>query len=88
MPQSQVHITTNEQRELYYNALIRKIAEFKRFKDFSPTLGETHNELVKEIDRLLREAISFKDMFDIKSATFSLTRDDVNLLTHILNTSA
>jgi len=89
MPQSIVHISTNEQREFYYNALIQKVAELKRFID---TAGESKTpddvNTIKEVKRHLRDAISFKNMFDIKSATFSLTRDDVDVLTRLLNTSA
>jgi len=88
MPQSMVHISNNEQRELYYNSLIRKIAEFKRYITAELQQPKKAGDDLKDIERYLREAISFKDMFDIKSATFSLTRDDVNLLTRILNTSA
>lgn len=88
MPQSMVHITTNEQREFYYNALIGKIAEFKRFIAMTTTTTGREVSDLSDIQRYLRDAISFKNMFDIKTATFSLTRDDVDLLTRILNTSA
>lgn len=95
MPQSTVNITTNEQREFYYNELSKKVSDFKRFieeeteaqKDKYGTTEAIEKSFV-DIKRYLREAISFKNMFDIKSATFTLTRDDVDLLVRILNTSA
>lgn len=87
MPQSMVHISNNDQREFYYNALIKKISEFKRFINAKHS-SAVDPETAKDIAMYLREAISFKNMFDVKSASFSITRDDVNLLTRILNTSA
>lgn len=87
MPQSTVQIHTNDQREFYYNALIKKVSEFKQFIN-EPQDTAVSKEVAHEIDRLLREAISFRDMFDIKTSVITLTRDDVNLLTRILNTSA
>ncbi len=81
MPQSTVQICIEEQRGQYYKALIMKIAEFKKF------INASKNE-EQELNRLLREAISLKNLFDIKTAIITLTRDDVDLLTRILNTSA
>ena len=81
MPQSTVQICIDEQRERYYKALNTKIAEFKKFIASSST-----DE--KEISRYLREAISFKNLFEIKTSIITLTRDDIDLLTRILNTSA
>ena len=88
MPQSTVHISTNEQREFYYNSLIKKIAQFDRYiaSAVNDTGIQAHSLI--DIKRYLKEAISFKNMFDIKTATFTLTRDDVDLLTRILNSSA
>ena len=88
MPQSTVHITTNEQREYYYKALIMKIAELNKFIAKAMQQPAKKDDHLKDIKRYLREANSFKDMFDIKSATITLTRDDVDLLVRILNTSA
>lgn len=88
MPQSTVHIATNEQREFYFNALIKKIAEFNNYIAAADTQSAKEVEELGDIKRYLREAISFRNMFDIKTATFTLTRDDVGLLTRILDTSA
>ena len=88
MPQSTVHISNNDQREFYFNALGKKISDFKKFIATTMQQPAKKDDDLEEIKRLLREAISFKDMFDIKSAAFTLTRDDVNLLVRILNTSA
>lgn len=91
MPQSTVQISTNEQREFYYNALIKKISDFKRFKEEVLKGRKSKNDNIlsgDSIDILIREAISLKNLFDIKTANITLTRDDVNLLTRILNTSA
>ena len=85
MCQSTVKIATNEQRELYYNLLIAKIRDFKKFQT---TLDPSDSKYIQETTRLLADAHSFKNMFDIKGATVTLTRDDVNLLVRILNTSA
>jgi len=82
MPQSTVQICIEEQRERYYKALNVKIAEFKKF------IAASNSQNEKEIERYLRGAISLKNLFEIKSAVVTLTRDDLDLLTRILNTSA
>ena len=86
MPQSTVQICIDDQRERYYKALNMKISEFKRFiGDTKPQSKNAHN---CDIERYLREAISFKNLFEIKTTVITLTRDDLDLLTRILNTSA
>ena len=70
MPQSTVQISVNEQRERYHKALIMKIAEFKKFiGNTKPQSKNAHN---LDIEIYLREAISFKNLFDIKSAVVTL----------------
>ncbi len=88
MPQSTVQICIEEQRAQYYKALSTKISDFKRYLS-SPATGSTNEvQETEDIKRYLRDAISFKNMFDIKPAVVTLTRDDLNLLHRILDTSA
>ena len=88
MGQSTVQICIDEQRERYYKALIMKISEFKKFIAAYETQTGKEVHTLADIKRLLREAISFKNLFDIKTAIITLTRDDLDLLTRILDTSA
>jgi len=83
MPQSTVTITDDTQRGYYYNSMIKKIADFNRFVSNHKITSETEH-----VKRLIRDATSFRDMFAIKGSRFTLTRDDVDLLTRILNTDA
>ena len=88
MPQSTVQICIDEQRERYYKALTMKIAEFKKFIADHPRKSGVSDEPVLDIERHLRSAISLKNLFEIKTTVITLTRNDVDLLTRILNTSA
>ena len=89
MPQSTVQICIEEQRSHYFNALGHKVSEFKKFQELNHQKYDRDDpRYIRDIDSLLRDAISLRYMFDIKSAVVTLTRDDMNLLHRILNTSA
>jgi len=88
MPQSTVQICIEEQRERTYKALNVKIVEFKKFISDHPRKDGVSDKQVLEVERYLREAISFKNLFEFKTTVITLTRDDIDLLTRILNTSA
>ena len=88
MPQSTVQICIEEQRAHYYKALSTKISEFKRYIAEAIQQPAKEDASLADIENLLIEAISLRNMFDIKPAVVTLTRDDLNLLNRIFNTSA
>jgi hypothetical protein len=87
--ESTIQIVGEDNRQFYYNAIITKISDLKRYRS-SMKDTKTTSEVFKlqTLDELIDSAISFKNLFNIKNTTITLTRSDVDLLTRILNTSA
>lgn len=81
---STIQIVGEDNRQFYYNAIITKISDLKRHLT---SLGINHPSEVG-VKQDIVNAVSFKNLFNIKNTTITLTRSDVDLLTRILNTSA
>lgn len=88
MTQSTVTISIDDQREKYHKALIMKIAEFTKYLGSLDAGALKSLSSAQDVKRLLCEANSFKNLFEIRTCVITLTRDDVDLLTRILDTSA
>lgn len=87
--ESTIQIVGEDNRQFYYNAIITKISDLKRYRETvkdTETTSQVHK--LQALDKLIDSAISFKNLFNIKNTTITLTRSDVDLLTRILNTSA
>lgn len=85
---STIQISGEDSRQFYHNALLMKISDLKRFTASveTNTAKQVHEQ--QAIDALIDSAISFRNLFNIKNTVITLTINDVDLLTRILDTQA
>ena len=85
MTESTVQIVSDPIRTHYYNALLKKISELEKIVNAKTTTTKAVHKNT-EVSKMLVEAKSFRDYFNIKAngAVFTLTRSDVSLLAHVL----